>query len=211
MSPTPNETVNGDVKPNISQIKRSATPADQNQGTPNANSLGTPNPSHSLGTPNPPQPMDVQVKEEHESPARDTKPTVTSVITASLNPVQVGFGEILNCAYHRDVIIQLASILQVSIFFRAMLKRLTQKKRCSSTKSSYNVFFKILPSFSHKIHNIYYNEDRSSNTRISGQEKYLLIFKWQYQRKGYPYSNNRLVSIAKVLLLDFLIHIFFLC
>lgn len=125
LSPAPNETPNGDVKLNISQIKRSATPADQNQGTLNANSLGTPNPNHSLGTPNPThslgtpnptQPMEVQVKEENESPPRDNKPTITSVITASLNPVQVGFGEILNCAYHRDVIIQLATILQVSVF-----------------------------------------------------------------------------------------------
>ncbi|XP_026323522.1 mediator of RNA polymerase II transcription subunit 12-like isoform X2 [Hyposmocoma kahamanoa] len=122
LSPAPNETPNGDVKLNISQIKRSATPADQNQGTLNANSLGTPNPNHSLGTPNPThslgtpnptQPMEVQVKEENESPPRDNKPTITSVITASLNPVQVGFGEILNCAYHRDVIIQLATILQI--------------------------------------------------------------------------------------------------
>lgn len=118
MSPT-NET-NGDVKPNVSQIKRSATPADTNQGTPNPNhSLGTPNPNHSLGTPNPigtpnpQQPMDVQVKEEVGSPPRDIKTTLTTVIQSSLNPVQVGFGEILNCAYHRDVIIQLATILQV--------------------------------------------------------------------------------------------------
>ncbi|XP_045454352.1 mediator of RNA polymerase II transcription subunit 12-like [Melitaea cinxia] len=118
MSPT-NEG-NGDVKPNVSQIKRSATPADTNQGTPNPNhSLGTPNPNHSLGTPNPigtpnpQQPMDVQVKEEVGSPPRDTKTTLTTVIQSSLNPVQVGFGEILNCAYHRDVIIQLATILQI--------------------------------------------------------------------------------------------------
>ncbi|XP_072935735.1 mediator of RNA polymerase II transcription subunit 12 isoform X2 [Epargyreus clarus] len=118
MSPAPD--TNGDVKPNISQIKRSGTPADQNQGTPNPNhSLGTPNPNHSLGTPNPmgtpnpSQPMDVQVKEENCSPQRDTKATLNTVITAALNPVQVGFGEILNCAYHRDVIIQLATILQI--------------------------------------------------------------------------------------------------
>lgn len=121
MSPAP-ET-NGDVKPNISQIKREPTPV-ENQGTPNPNhslgtpnpnhSLGTPNPNHSLGTPNPAQPMDV-VKEERPSTPRETKPNVSTVVTAALNPVQIGFGEILNCAYHRDVIIQLATILQVSI------------------------------------------------------------------------------------------------
>ncbi|CAH4017296.1 unnamed protein product [Pieris brassicae] len=115
---SPVET-NVDVKPNINQIKRSATPADQNHGTPNPNhSLGTPNPNHSLGTPNPmgtpnpSQPLE-QVKEENESPTRDTKTTLNTVITASLNPVQVGFGEILNCSFHRDVIIQLGTILQI--------------------------------------------------------------------------------------------------
>ncbi|CAH0406083.1 unnamed protein product [Chilo suppressalis] len=124
MSPAPD--TNGDVKPNISQIKRSATPAEQSQGTPNPNhSMGTPNPNHSIGTPNPlgtpnpigtpnpQQPMDVQVKEEIETPPRDQKTILTTVITAALNPVQVGFGEILNCQYHRDVIIQLATILQI--------------------------------------------------------------------------------------------------
>lgn len=120
MSPAPES--NADVKPNISQIKREPTPI-ENQGTPNPNhslgtpnpthSLGTPNPNHSLGTPNPPQPMDVQVKEERASPARDTKATLTTVVAAAMNPVQIGFGEILNCSYHRDVIIQLATILQV--------------------------------------------------------------------------------------------------
>ncbi|CAH2068907.1 unnamed protein product, partial [Iphiclides podalirius] len=110
MSPAA-ENTNGDVKPNINQIKRSATPADQSQGTPNpSHSIGTPNP---MGTPNPTQPMDVQVKEENGSPPRDTKTALNTVITAALNPVQVGFGEILNCAYHRDIIIQLASILQI--------------------------------------------------------------------------------------------------
>ncbi|XP_052753637.1 mediator of RNA polymerase II transcription subunit 12-like isoform X2 [Galleria mellonella] len=122
MSPAP-ETSNGDVKPNISQIKRSTTPADQNQGTPNPNhslgtpnpnhSLGTPNPNHSLGTPNPSQPIDVQVKEENGPPPMDAKTTLTTVITAALNPIQVGFGEILNCSFHRDVIIQLSTILQI--------------------------------------------------------------------------------------------------
>lgn len=121
MSPAPNDA-NADVKPNITQIKREPTPV-ENQGTPNPNhslgtpnpnhSLGTPNPNHSMGTPNPPQPMDVQVKEERASPARDTKTTLTTVVAAAMNPVQVGFGEILNCAYHRDVIIQLATILQI--------------------------------------------------------------------------------------------------
>lgn len=124
MSPAP-ET-NADVKPNIAQIKREPTPV-ENQGTPNPNhslgtpnpthSLGTPNPNHSLGTPNPQQPMDVQVKEERgASPARETKPTMPAVVAAAMNPVQVGFGEILNCAYHRDVIIQLATVLQVTLF-----------------------------------------------------------------------------------------------
>ncbi|XP_068629231.1 mediator of RNA polymerase II transcription subunit 12-like isoform X2 [Battus philenor] len=119
MSPAP-ENTNGDVKPNITQIKRSATPADQSQGTPNPNhSIGTPNPNHSIGTPipmgtpNPPQPMDVQIKEENGSPPRDQKAILNTVITSALNPVQVGFGEILNCAYHRDIIIQLATILQI--------------------------------------------------------------------------------------------------
>ncbi|XP_063890772.1 mediator of RNA polymerase II transcription subunit 12 isoform X1 [Helicoverpa armigera] len=121
MSPAPNDA-NADVKPNITQIKREPTPV-ENQGTPNPNhslgtpnpnhSLGTPNPNHSMGTPNPPQPMDVQVKEERASPARDIKTTLTTVVAAAMNPVQVGFGEILNCAYHRDVIIQLATILQI--------------------------------------------------------------------------------------------------
>lgn len=122
---SPNNEANGDVKPNVSQIKRSATPADNNQGTPNPNhSLGTPNPNHSLGTPNPmgtPNPqqtMDVQVKEEAASPPRDTKATLTTVIASAMNPVQVGFGEILNCSFHRDVIIQLATILQVYNFFK---------------------------------------------------------------------------------------------
>ncbi|CAG9782844.1 unnamed protein product [Diatraea saccharalis] len=122
MSPAPE--ANGDVKPNISQIKRSTTPAEQSQGTPNPNhSIGTPNPNHSLGTPNPmgtpnpQQPMDVQVKEENDAPPRDQKTTLTTVIAAALNPVQVGFGEVLNCQYHRDVIIQLATILQVSILY----------------------------------------------------------------------------------------------
>ncbi|KAJ2943838.1 hypothetical protein O0L34_g8164 [Tuta absoluta] len=112
-SPAPE--ANNDVKPNISQIKRSATPAEQNHGTPTA-PIGTPNPNigtPNLGTPNPPQPMDVQVKEENDPPPRDAKATTSSVITAALNPVQVGFGEILNCAYHRDVIIQLATVLQI--------------------------------------------------------------------------------------------------
>ncbi|KPJ13735.1 Mediator of RNA polymerase II transcription subunit 12 [Papilio machaon] len=118
MSPAP-ENTNGDVKPNINQIKRSATPA-ESQGTPNPNhSLGTPNPNHSIGTPvpigtpNPTQSMDVQVKEERGSPPRDVKTTLNTVITAALNPVQMGFSEILNCAYHRDIIIQLATVLQV--------------------------------------------------------------------------------------------------
>lgn len=121
LSPIP-EASNGDVKPNISQTKRSATPADQNQGTPNPNhSLGTPNPNHSMGTPNPigtpnPQPQEMPVKEENGASPSDTKATVNAVITAALNPVQVGFGEILNCAYHRDVIIQLATILQVCLY-----------------------------------------------------------------------------------------------
>lgn len=116
MSPAPD--VNADVKPNISQIKREPTPV-ENQGTPNPNhSLGTPNPNHSmgtpnpLGTPNPTQPMDI-VKEERASSPRETKATINAVVTAALNPVQIGFGEILNCAYHRDIIIQLATILQV--------------------------------------------------------------------------------------------------
>lgn len=101
MSPAP-ET-NGDVKPNINTLKRSATPSvDQSQGTPNPN----------LGTPNP-QAMDIQVKEESTSANRDSKATLNAVLNASLNPVQVGFGEILNCSYHRDVIIQLATILQI--------------------------------------------------------------------------------------------------
>ncbi|XP_030027679.1 mediator of RNA polymerase II transcription subunit 12 isoform X3 [Manduca sexta] len=105
---------NADIKPNISQIKRSSTPAEQSQGTPNPNhSLGTPNPSHPLGTPNPPQQHDVQVKEERASPPRDVKTTLNTVITAALNPIQVGFAEVLNCAYHRDVVIQLATILQI--------------------------------------------------------------------------------------------------
>lgn len=118
MSPAP-ENTNGDVKPNVNQIKRSATPA-ESQGTPNPNhSMGTPNPNHSIGTPipmgtpNPSQPMDVQVKEERGSPPRDVKTTLNTVITASLNPVQMGFSEILNCQYHRDIIIQLATVLQV--------------------------------------------------------------------------------------------------
>ncbi|KAJ0181317.1 hypothetical protein K1T71_003402 [Dendrolimus kikuchii] len=132
MSPAPDNS-NADVKPNISQIKRSGTPADQNHGTPNPNhslgtpnpnhslgtpnpshSLGTPNPNHSLGTPNPQQQMDVQVKEERVTPPpRDVKATLTTVIAASLNPIQVGFGEILNCQHHRDVLIQLATVLQI--------------------------------------------------------------------------------------------------
>ncbi|XP_062528646.1 mediator of RNA polymerase II transcription subunit 12 isoform X2 [Bombyx mori] len=112
MSPAPES--NGDVKPNIAQIKRSGTPAEQSQGTPNPNhSMGTPNPNHSIGTPNPQQPMEVQGKEDSVSPPRDVKTTVNTVINASMNPVQVGFGEILNCSFHRDVIIQLATILQV--------------------------------------------------------------------------------------------------
>lgn len=121
-----------DVKPNISQIKREPTPV-ENQGTPNPNhslgtpnpshSLGTPNPNHSLGTPNPTQPMDVQVKEERASPARETKPALATVVTAAMNPVQAGFGEILNCCYHRDVIIQLATILQVRKFCSNQIKK----------------------------------------------------------------------------------------
>lgn len=110
MSPAP-EAANGDVKPNIPQIKRSGTPLDQNQGTPNPN-LGTPNP---IGTPNP-QSMDIQMKEDR-SPPRDTKTTMTAVIVAAINPVQAGFGEILNCPYHRDVIIQLATVLQVCYLY----------------------------------------------------------------------------------------------
>lgn len=108
MSPAP-DAATGDLKPNP-HIKRSATPSvDQSQGTPNPN-LGTPNP---MGTPNP-QAMEVQVKEENGASPRDSKSTLNTVTAAALNPVQVGFGEILNCCFHRDVIIQLATILQVN-------------------------------------------------------------------------------------------------
>ncbi|XP_048481682.1 mediator of RNA polymerase II transcription subunit 12 isoform X3 [Plutella xylostella] len=107
MSPMPDA---GDVKPNVANIKRSTTPAEQAQGTPNPAHSLTPNP---VGTPNPHQPPEVQVKEESGLSPREQKATLTAVIAAALHPVQAGFGEILNCPYHRDVIMQLGTILQI--------------------------------------------------------------------------------------------------
>lgn len=52
MSPMPDA---GDVKPNVANIKRSTTPAEQAQGTPNPAHSLTPNPV----TPNPHQPPEV--------------------------------------------------------------------------------------------------------------------------------------------------------
>lgn len=54
-------------------------------------------------------------EEPNASPPRDSKSNVTTVLNAALNPVQAGFAEILNCVYHRDVIMQLSTILQVSV------------------------------------------------------------------------------------------------
>lgn len=67
--------------------------------------------------------MDVK-EEPNASPPRDSKANLQTVLNATLNPVQSGFGEILSCAYHRDVIIQLSTILQVGYCLTRFLPRL---------------------------------------------------------------------------------------